>query len=304
MARGKMTKRKKQKLTKFILGAICLVVAAFIWYFINPEEESQNYEVPNGTAEIHFIDVGQGDATLIKIGDKNILIDTGEKSAKEELIFYLDSHSVEAIEYFVITHFDTDHFGNGIDVLEKYDVKNLLIPEQVKNTVSYENFIDKATEQADANEIEILNANEMIGEKLNVNELELTVLAPLKNNYEDSNDYSVVLMARYGNKKVLLSGDAEKESEEDMVGRYSTSDLDCDIFKLGHHGSRTSSSKELLELATPTYVVASCGEDNKYGHPHSEVLERIKNLKLFRTDKDGSIVFSIISDTITIKTEK
>ncbi len=303
MAQRKMTKRKKQKLAKFILGAVCLFIAALIWYFVNPNEREE-YEVPDGTAEIHFIDVGQGDATLIKSGDKNILIDTGEKSAKDELLAYLDSHAVEEIEYFVITHFDTDHFGNGVDVLENYDVKNLLIPDQVKSTVSYESFVDKATEQAESKEIEILNANEMIGEKLLVNELELTILAPLKNNYEDSNDYSVVLMARYGNKRVLLSGDAEKESEEDMVSKYSSSDLDCDVFKLGHHGSRTSSSQELLNLATPEYVVACCGADNKYGHPHSEVLERVKSLKLYRTDTQGSVVFSITNDIITVKTEK
>ena len=300
---GKLTKRKKQKLIKYTIGAVCLIILALIWYFINPNE-NENYEVPKGTAEIHFIDVGQGDATLIKVGDKNVLIDTGEKSAKDELLAYLNDHSVKEIEYFVVTHFDTDHFGNGIDVLENYDVKKLLIPDQVKTTASYENFIDKATEQHESKDIEVLNANEMIGEKLLINELELTILAPLKDDYDDSNDFSIVLMARYGNKRVLLSGDAEKEAEEDIVSKYSTNDLNCDVFKLGHHGSRTSSSQELLDLATPEYVVASCGVDNKYGHPHSEVLKRIKGMKLYRTDEQGSIVFSISSDLITVKTEK
>lgn len=299
----KLTKRKKQKLIKYTIGAVCLIILALIWYFINPNE-NENYEVPKGTAEIHFIDVGQGDATLIKVGDKNVLIDTGEKSAKDELLAYLNDHSVKEIEYFVVTHFDTDHFGNGIDVLENYDVKKLLIPDQVKTTASYENFIDKATEQQESKDIEVLNANEMIGEKLLINELELTILAPLKDDYDDSNDFSIVLMARYGNKRVLLSGDAEKEAEEDIVSKYSTNDLNCDVFKLGHHGSRTSSSQELLDLATPEYVVASCGVDNKYGHPHSEVLKRIKGMKLYRTDEQGSIVFSISSDLITVKTEK
>lgn len=299
----KLTKRKKQKLIKYTIGAVCLIILALIWYFINPNE-NENYEVPKGTAEIHFIDVGQGDATLIKVGDKNVLIDTGEKSAKDELLAYLNDHSVKEIEYFVVTHFDTDHFGNGIDVLENYDVKKLLIPDQVKTTASYENFIDKATEQQESKDIEVLNANEMIGEKLLINELELTILAPLKDDYDDSNDFSIVLMARYGNKRVLLSGDAEKEAEEDIVSKYSTNDLNCDVFKLGHHGSRTSSSQELLDLATPEYVVASCGVDNKYGHPHSEVLKRIKGMKLYRTDEQGSIVFSISSDLITVRTEK
>ena len=304
MASKRMAKRRREKIIKYVTGAICIILAAIIWYFVNPEKPSEEYSVPNGTAEIHFIDVGQGDAVLIKVADKNILVDTGDSGAKDELFAYLDSHSVEEIEYFVVTHFDTDHFANGVEVLETYDVKNLLIPDQVKTTKSYEEFIDKATEQAEANEIEVLNANEMIGEKLLINDLEVTILAPLKNNYDDSNDYSVVLMARYGNKKVLLTGDAEKEAEEDIVSKYSSGDLDCDIFKLGHHGSRTSSSKELLELATPTYVVASCGVDNKYGHPHAEVMKRINKQLLYRTDEQGSIVFIIKDDSIAVKTEK
>lgn len=301
-----MTKRQKQKLIKGILTVVCLGILALLWYFIMPmlNEPEEPREVPDGVAEIHFIDVGQGDATLIRVGEKNILIDTGEKDAQDALLAYLDGQGVKELEYFVVTHFDSDHFANAVKILDTYDVKKLLIPDQVKNTKTYLSFMEKVEEQAEKGDIEVLNANEMIGEKLDVNSLELTVLAPLKNNYDDSNDYSVVLMACYGNRRVLLSGDAEKESEEDMTEVYTSKELNCDIFKLGHHGSRTSSSQALLDLATPEYVVACCGTDNKYGHPHPEVLERVKDLKLYRTDTQGSIIFSIENDVITVKTEK
>ena len=121
------------------------------------------------------------------VGDKNVLIDTGEKDAKEDLFNYLDSCQVSEIEYFVVTHFDSDHFANAKDVLETYDVKNLLIPDQVKTTKTYEEFIAKVEEQIASNDIEVLCANEIIGEKLNVEDVEMTVLAPLKNDYENSN---------------------------------------------------------------------------------------------------------------------
>lgn len=302
MAKGKLRKREKQKLIKGGLTLVCLAILALLWFIFKPAQEV--YEVPDGTAEFHFIDVGQGDATLIKAGDKNILIDTGEYDAKEALFSYLDKYNVKEIEYFVVTHFDSDHFANATDVLDSYDVKSLIIPDQEKTTQTYEKFISKVEEQVASRDIEVLNANEMIGEKLELQGLELTVLAPLKNNYGNSNDYSVVLMARYGNKKVLLTGDAEKEAEQDIVEKYTSLNLDCDIFKLGHHGSGTSSSQDLLDLATPTYVVASCGKDNKYGHPHKEVLERTKSMKLYRTDENGSIVISIANDEISVKTEK
>ena len=301
MAKIKISKRKKQKLIKSVLSVACIIVAAILWFIFKPMLE-QKYDVPDGTAEFHFIDVGQGDATLIKVGDKNILIDTGEYDAKDALFAYLDNHSVKTIDYFVVTHFDSDHFANATDVLDTYDVKKLLIPDQVKTTKTYEKFMTKVEEQSE--KLEVLNANEMIGEKIELENLELTVLAPLKNNYKDSNDYSIILMARYGNKRVLLTGDAEKEAEEDVVGKYSSFDLNCDIYKLGHHGSSTSSSQELLDLATPEYVIASCGKDNKYGHPHKETLERTKNMKLYRTDSQGDIVISIANDQITVKTKK
>ena len=298
-----MARSKKQKKIKFILTVICLIILAVLWFVIKPMLEP-TYEVPSGTAEFHFIDVGQGDSILIKEGNTNILVDTGDRDAKDELLGYLDDHGVTVIDYFVITHFDSDHFANAVDVLDKYDVKKLVIPDQVKTTKMYETFMAKAEEQTENGLIEVLNANDMVGQNLVSDPLEVKVLGPLKNDYDDSNDYSIVLMARYGNKRVLLTGDAEKEAEEDLVARYMSSDLDCDVYKLGHHGSRTSSSQELLDKATPSVVVVSCGKDNKYGHPHPEAWNRVEEKERYRTDEQGTIIVSIANDEITVKTEK
>ena len=300
-----MTKRQKQNLIKGVLTVICLIILAALWFILKPgQDELPTYDVPNGTAEVHFIDVGQGDATLIKIGGKNILIDTGDRAADDALFDYLNSKSVKEIEYFVVTHYDSDHFANATKVLDNYDVKKVLVPDQVKTTKTYETFIAKLEEQVASKDIEVLNANEMIGSKLDVEGLELAILAPLKSNYKDSNDYSVCLMARYGNKRVLLTGDAEKEAEEDIVEKYKGTELECDVYKMGHHGSRTSSSQALLDKATPDYVVVSCGIDNEYGHPHTEAMDRVKGKTVYRTDTQGTIVLSIANDTLTFKTEK
>ena len=296
-----MSKRTKQGIIKWIIGAILLIGLAIYWFVIKPD--SVTYDVPSGTAEIHFIDVGQGDSTLIKVGDKNVLIDTGENSAKDELFTYLDNHSVTVIDYFIITHFDSDHFANATAVLETYDVVKLVTPDQVKTTKMYETFMAKVEEQEKAGLIEPISANDMIGQSITVADLEIKILSPL-DDYSNSNDYSIATLIRYGNRRILMTGDAEDAAEEDIVARYSKDDLDCDVYKLGHHGSSTSSSQALLDKATPDYIVISCGLNNDYGHPHKETMERVEGKQIYRTDKHGSIVLSIANDELTFKTEK
>lgn len=318
----RMSKRKKQKLIKGVITAICIIVLAVMWLLRPSTDNGGSFEIPSGRAEVHFIDVGQGDSTLIMVGDECMLIDTGDKSAKEELTSYLDEQGIKEIDYFVITHFDSDHYGVATHVLNTYKVNNVLMPNQVKTGVTYETFIDTLEEKKNANELNVLNAHDMIGKTITLGAVEaktdangvetqkasegmvFTVLAPLSDEYEDSNDYSVVMMARYGNKKVLLTGDAEKESEAEIVEQYNQNDLDCDILKVGHHGSKTSSSQRFLDKARPEIAVISCGEGNRYAHPHAEALERLRDIPeivIYRTDENGSIAFVIENDIITKK---
>ena len=179
-----------------------------------------------------------------------------------------------------------------------------MIPDQVKTTKMYESFISALE---DNESINVIIANDIVGESFGMGQLNIDVLAPLSNDYKDSNDYSVTMLVRWGNIKFLLSGDAEKVAEEDIVDTYTRAQLDCDVFKAGHHGSRTSSSQALLDKATPEYIVISCGEDNKYGHPHTEAMDRfeaISGVKIYRTDEKGSIVFSTDGTTIDVTTDK
>ena len=252
--------------------------------------------VPNGEEVlVHVIDVGQGDAILITTAHGNMLIDTGENSAREELVDYLEYVNVSTFEYVVFTHPDADHIGNADYVVQNYAIKNIIMPDRVATTKTFERMID-AIENSQANVIMAEPGYEFyIGALLN------TILAP-NDDYDDTNDTSVVIKATFGDTSIMLTGDAEKESEADMVRLYGDDILKCDILKVGHHGSRTSTTQDFLDLVDPTIALISCGEGNKYGHPIPETLDRLeqKGIKIYRTDKHGSIVLRTDGKTFEV----
>ena len=316
----KTTKRKKKTFEKVITLIVAAIILICGYFTVDKivEDKTPVYEVPDGVAQFHFIDVGQGDAELITVGTKAVLIDTGDRAGKDALIKYLDEHNVKEIEYFIVTHPDLDHFASAAYVLDNYTVKNVIMSHKVKTTDTFETFIATLENHT---EINVINAHENIGKCYYVDDLELKILAPLGEDYgsRDTNNYSVVVMARYGNNKVLLTGDAEDKSEEEMVEKYKASDLKCDVLKVGHHGSRTATTDAFLEKVNPTIAVISCGvedgrkdgKDNDYGHPHSETTEKLsaKNITVYITeyrDDEGvahrqSIVLESDGNTITKK---
>lgn len=302
--RSKAKQRKaNRRFIKSALTIVLLIVAFFIYKCYGPSESS--YEIPDGSAEFHFIDIGQGDAELILVDDKAILIDTGDIGSddREKLTSYLAKHNITDIEYFVATHPDADHIGSAAYVVENYNVKNVIMSPKTHTSNAYNNFITALEEREHIN---VINAQDKLGESIYVGELELKILGPIGDCEElDKNNASVVIMARWGNTKVLLTGDAEKEEENSLMARYSTQ-LDCDILKVGHHGSKSSSQNNFINFAKPEYAVISCGVDNKYDHPDSETLNTLSyyKAKVYRTDLHGSIVATTDGENITFKTEK
>ena len=348
-----MNKRTKKKIAKSILKrpillvpiilVVLALIAGFIVYkvfFDKPEE----YEIPDGSAEIHYIDVGQGDATLVLADGMSVLIDTGVKDSEDALINYLKDKGIQTLDYFIITHFDSDHYGEAADIVDAFKINNLILPDQIKlndegkDQTTYKNFMDKVATKNDEIFVSIIENNDDIGQRvicddiididdkndrvINVGvidpekegdkaDLELEFFAPIKDDYKDSNDYSVVFMLRWGATKMLFTGDAEKNSEADIVERYGISldDLfDCDVFKAGHHGSRTSSCDAILDAASPEYIIISCGVDNSYGHPHSEAMERFNKVveedNILITAEKGTIILTTDGEKITVSTEK
>lgn len=242
-----------------------------------------------GEVEYHFIDVGQGDATLIRTPEGDILIDAGENSAEDELKAYLDLQGVDVIYYAIFTHPDSDHIGGADMVLEEYEVLNVIKPELEKTTKVYQAMMDAIAAEG----CNVYNA--LPGETYSLGEFDMFVFGPDPTNKElDSNNSSIVIKATWGNTTAMLTGDAEKPAEESILRTYSGAELGSMLLKMGHHGSRTSSTEDWLAAVRPTIAIISCGKDNSYGHPHAEALARIEPYVgelIYRTDLLGSIVF-------------
>lgn len=243
--------------------------------------------------EVHFLDVGQGDCTLIKTGEHAMLIDAGNNDKGTLVQKYLMSQGVTHLDYIIGTHPDADHIG-GLDVvIYKFESDEILMPDVSKDTKTYEDVIDSAEARH-----EKITAPEA-GETYALGEAEFTIIAPNMSDYENSNDYSIALLLTHGENKFLFAGDAEEESEEEMLN--GAADLEADVYKVSHHGSRTATTEEFLQEVEPEYAVISCGEGNSYGHPHVEVLERLQeeDVEVFRTDEQGTIV--AVSDGASIR---
>jgi beta-lactamase superfamily II metal-dependent hydrolase len=242
-----------------------------------------------GSVEYHFIDVGQGDSTLIRTPEGDILIDAGENSAEEDLKAYLDLQGVEVLYYAIFTHPDSDHIGGADMVLAEYEVKNVIKPELEKDTTVYKRMMDAIAAEG----CTVYNA--LPGETYSLGEFDMFVFGPDPNNKElDSNNSSIVIKATWGNTTAMLTGDAEKPAEESILKTFSAAELGSMLLKMGHHGSKTSSTDAWLAAVNPKIAIISCGLNNKYGHPHAEVLARIAPYvgdQIYRTDLLGSIVF-------------
>lgn len=246
---------------------------------------------------IKFIDVGQGDSILISSNGYNCMIDFGNQSDfSSELLYNLKRYGVKELDCMVITHYDSDHAGGAAKVVEAMNVYYALLPEQ--DDTSKNDFYDLQYSIGN-NVTEVVTPK--TGTVINIGDFEITVLAYNKNS--NDNDSSIILMAQIDSKKFLLTGDAGAGVEKQLIA--DGIDVDCDVFKVAHHGSRNSNCQEFVSAASPEYAVISCGASNQYGHPHEEVLETLEkaNSKVYRTDRSGDITFYIENSSIRAETE-
>ena len=305
-ASKKRKTKMKNKVTLAIMMVILVLCAAFfvaqyfgfdLSWLTGPQREAK--PVTEGTLEVHMIDVGQGDCILIRAPKGNMLIDAGENKEEVETAIktYLENLGVTEFEYVVFTHSDADHIGSADYVLDNYAVDNVIMPvDDERSTKVYESMMSAI----DRNGADIKDA--VAGNTYSIGEMEFTVLAPRGEGYKDVNDYSVVLRIDFGESSFLMTGDAEAKSEKEMVTKYKEFDLDCDVLKVGHHGSNTSSSEDFLALVTPEVAIISCGEGNKFNHPRKEAVDRIDDhtgTKIYRTDLVGDIVLITDGQKIT-----
>ncbi len=254
--------------------------------------------------EVHFIDIGQGDAIVIMFPDGKIcLIDAGSginpsKSYRNKYNDYLSNVlRLDKAEYMVVTHPDSDHVNLMEEVLDNYDVDNIYFNNLTKDlSKTYESFCNKAKIEKDANVVEIIIPDDNLYIIEN-NNYRLTVFSSGNDGVSGAsfkNSMSFICLLEYGIRKVLFTGDAEIPNESWFIN-YATNegyDIDIDVLKIGHHGSDTSSSQLFLDAVKPEYAIISCGINNSYNHPSQTVMDRLRqtNTATYRTDKHGSIV--------------
>ncbi len=245
--------------------------------------------LPSDAQAVHFIDVGQADATLLQSGQEYCLVDAGEADSEEALLNYLDQQGVTRLKLLVMSHPHADHIGSMKAVLEHIPVEQVLLPDFDKAPYPTTRTFERVMETIAAQQIPVVTAQ--AGQTFSIGEATLTVVADgiETDNY---NDLSQVLSYTAPGLSVVLSGDGEKTVEEAALAAGGVPQ--ADVFKAAHHGSNTSNTMEFLQAIRPQFVVVSCGVDNSYGHPHKEPMQRFKmaGAQVLRTDQDGTVVIA------------
>lgn len=245
--------------------------------------------------EVRFLDVGQGDASLLRTPAGDILIDAGTEESQERLCLGLKALGVNELLLAIFTHNDEDHIGGADGVLSSFSVHEVWVSDTTANNESAERLLRTVRER----EIELRTVR--AGEIAFLGELTLSVLYPFPFQNAEGNEGSLVLKVNFGETNLIFAGDIGVEQEREIVKRYGRSQLKCDLLKVGHHGSNTSTSELFLETLTPQYAVIGVGAGNSYGHPMGEVLTRLeqRGITTFRTDLLGEIAF--VSDGKELK---
>ena len=293
-----MTKRKNNKKIKeliyFCLGLLVLVVGYFT---TNTDNTTSGYENNSSSSEVlvYFIDVGQADAIYIKDGNSNMMIDAGNNADGKLLVKYLQSLNVNNFKYVVGTHAHEDHIGGMDDIINNFKIDNFYMPEAISTSKTFEDVLDAL----DKNKVTFQTPK--IGDKFALENTNFEVLS-IGDDTSDLNDTSLVLKMSYNNTCVLFMGDASSNVEKNLLNK----DIDCQVLKVGHHGSRYSSSDEFVKKVNPTYGIIMVGKDNKYGHPTKKALDILNKYKvtIHRTDEEGTIVMHLKGNDISFENFK
>lgn len=235
--------------------------------------------------EVRILDVGQGDAILIRASGGQMLLDAGPNAAEESLRSELAVLGVRTLDVVLFTHPDEDHIGGGDMILREFSVKHIIFPPADSSEPSYLRLLAAAAESGA--ELHIGEA----GARFTLGDADVTLLGPIAA-YDDVNNGSIVVRIDYGETAVLLMGDAEAEAEADLLVAVPEL-LGADLLKLGHHGAKTSTSAALLDAVAPQFAAVSCGKNNSYGHPARRVIDALneRGIEIGRTDREGTLVY-------------
>lgn len=318
----KMGRRRKKKnnLIKILVSIILVGMLSFVSYYYEDieqvaleyyneiststnnkaEEQSIETEVIDDKLQMHTIDVGQGDSILIMQEEKVMLIDAGTRANGEKIVEYLKDLGITKIDVLVGTHPHDDHMGGMAEVIRNFEIGEFYAPDNSNNditTVWYQEFLDAIIEK------NIKWNFPKVGDEIILGEAKAKILSPEKEYYENTNNYSIVLRVSYKTVDILLTGDAEEEIESVLVN--SKFELASEVYKVGHHGSDTSSSEEFMKKVNPKYAIISCKKGNTYKHPSRKVMNLLENLgiNVYRTDKQDTIIMKTDGTNIEFNVE-
>lgn len=305
--------RKKSIFSIFITGILFLAFFWILqnqsyifdsvktWAFLNVNNSSNNtIQGDDINTEVHFIDVGQGDATLIICDGETALIDGGNNNKGQFLVDYIKNLKIKRIDYIFATHPDADHIG-GLDiVIDNFDIGKVIMPKVEDKLVPTTNTYKDLLLSVFNKQLKITPAK--LGQVYNIGDGTIEILSPSKN-FSSLNDMSIVAIFEYRDKKFLFTGDIEKDAEDFLIS--SNKRISADVLKVAHHGASTSTKPEFYNRVNPNYCIISVGDGNKYGHPTQKTLEtiNINKAKVYRTDYQGHIIFNV-NDEISVTTKK
>lgn len=290
----------QRQLLRYAVGILAAALVLLFYYLFEDQIQLLLRDDDTGSAiTCTFIDVGQGDSTLITCDGYTILIDAGDVDAWPAIRTTLENKNIQKIDLLVATHPHADHIGSMDDVLANIPVEKIAMSEAAPDTSAFERLLDA---------IETANAETVFpsaGEEMTYGSVTLQFLHPVSGDtYESLNNYSIVIrmVTPYGT--VLFTGDAETLAEKEILASGCT--VSADVLKVGHHGSTTSTSAAFLEAVSPAYAVIQVGEGNDYGHPSNKILERLRKsqISIYRTDTQGSITLQMSDAGLIFTTEK
>ncbi len=301
-----MNDKKLNKLTRIIIGLVILIVVTIQGNLFDNvsnatasiNDSTKSYKIDAKVKKnfsVSFIDVGQADSVLIRNGNYNMLIDAGNNEDGEKLVNYFKSLGIEEFTYVFATHPHEDHIGGMDDIINNFKIDNYYMSNKLSTTKTFMDVLDAL----DGRNLKYTVPNK--GDTLKLGDANIKVIYP-GDDKSNINDSSIVLKITYGKNSFLLTGDATSNVERKIYNE----DIKSDVLKVAHHGSSYSSTDVFLDRVKPYYAVISVGKNNIYNHPSNKTLEKLnkRNIKVYRTDLDGTIVFISDGDNLSVKALK
>ena len=295
--------KKKKHTGKRPFWTLPLLALTVLFLLLQPDEPRYQSEstrntadgLPSDTLQVHVLDVGNGLSVLVTAGEEALLYDGGGRDTSSFVVAYLKEQGIRELNYCIASHYDADHLYGIVGALNAFETDILLAPNYNSDTKTYQSFLRMVQEK------NLTVTAPAPGQTFPLGDAVVEVLAPLGTDYEDDNDYSIVIKISMGERSLLLTGDATSVSEKELL--EADTDLSADVLVIGHHGCYSSTGNDFFSAVSPSFAVISCGLENDYGHPHKRVMQLLEAsaVPIYRTDLQGTIRFSMTGTVLSFE---